>query len=208
MRNLFKFKQPFDFHAAILIYKLKGVCCAQFIIQCGEMKGHVTVPQIPAFCPTAQTVTVCHVTSRHGTLPRRNLSHGKLPYGTLPSSMSWQVTASHITARFLIARHITARHVSSRQYVSPPAAFGNSSKNLFYFLNLCYCTLVVKAYSALVRIVTRGTSHSVKFSQRSWGYDFKRTPDTIHVTFSSLGRKSLSSVASQTGSNVRLCSVV
>ena len=162
MRNLFKFKQPFDFHAAILIYKLKGVCCAQFIIQCGEMKGHVTVPQIPAFCPTAQTVTVCHVTSRHGTLPRRNLSHGKLPYGTLPSGTSRQVTS-----RFPIARHITARHVFSRQYVSPPAAFGNSSKNLFYFLNLCHCTLVVKAYSALARIVARGTSHSVKFSQRS-----------------------------------------
>ena len=167
------------------------------------MKGHVTVPQITAFCPTAQTVTVCHVTSRHGTLPRRNLSHGKLPYGTLPSGTSRQVTS-----RFPIARHITARHVSSRQYVSPPAAFGNSSKNLFYFLNLCYCTLVVKAYSALVRIVARGTSHSVKFSQRSCGYDFKRTPDSTHVTFSSLGRKSLSSVASQTGSNVRLCSVV
>lgn len=198
MRNLFKFKQPFDFHAAILIYKLKGVCCAQFIIQCGEMKGHVTVPQITAFCPTAQTVTVCHVTSRHGTLTRRNLSHGKLSYGTLPSGTSRQVTFPYCTAHYRTARFLTAIC----------AAFGNSSKNLFYFLNLCYCTLVVKAYSALVRIVARGTSHSVKFSQRSWGYDFKRTSDNIHVTFSSLGRKSLSSVASQTGSNVRLCSVV
>ena len=166
--------------------------------------------------------------SRNGTS-----NHGILPYGTDCHGMSrhvtaWHVTppqlksrqvairyvaqrhvmASHITARFPIARHITARHVSSRQYVSPPAAFGNSSKNLFYFLNLCHCTLVVKAYSALARIVARGTSHSVKFSRRSWGYDFKRTPDSTHATFSSLGRKSLSSVASQTGSNVRLCSVV
>lgn len=153
---------------------------------------------------------------------------GILPYGTDCHGLSRHVTAWHVTPpqlkarqvairyvaqRHVMASHITARfpiarHVSSRQYVSPPAAFGNSSKNLFYFLNLCYCTLVVKAYSALVRIVTRGTSHSVKFSQRSWGYDFKRTPDSIHATFSSLGRKSLSSVASQTGSNVRLCSVV
>lgn len=143
---------------------------------------------------------------------------GILPYGTDYHGLSRHVTAWHVTPpqlksrqvaiRYVAQRHITARHVSSRQYVSPPAAFGNSSKNLFYFLNLCYCTLVVKAYSALVRIVTRGTSHSVKFSQRSWGYDFKRTPDSTHATFSSLGRKSLSSVASQTGSNVRLCSVV
>lgn len=167
-------------------------------------------------------------TSNHGILPYGTDCHGMSRHVTAwhvtpPQLKSGQVairyvaqrhvTASHITARFPIARHITARHVSSRhvssrQYVSPPAAFGNSSKNLFYFLNLCHCTLVVKAYSALARIVARGTSHSVKFSQRSWGYDFKRTPDTIHVTFSSLGRKSLSSVASQTGSNVRLCSVV
>lgn len=110
MRNLFKFKQPFDFHATILIYKLKGVCCAQFIIQCGEMKGHVTVPQIPAFCPTAQTVTVCHVTSRHGTLPRRNLSHGKLPYGTLPSGMSWQVTSRHVSLLHGTSPHGTFPH--------------------------------------------------------------------------------------------------
>lgn len=152
--------------------------------------------------------TDCHGLSRHVTAWHVTPPQLKSRQVAIRYVAQRHVMASHITARFPIARHITARHVSSRQYVSPPAAFGNSSKNLFYFLNLCYCTLVVKAYSALVRIVTRGTSHSVKFSQRSWGYDFKRTPDTIHVTFSSLGRKSLSSVASQTGSNVRLCSVV
>lgn len=102
-------------------------------------------------------------TSNHGILPYGTDCHGMSRHVTAwhvtpPQLKSGQVairyvaqrhvTASHITARFPIARHITARHVSSRQYVSPPAAFGNSSKNLFYFLNLCYCTLVVKAYSA------------------------------------------------------------
>lgn len=155
----------------------------------------------------------CNSTSNPGILPYGTDCHGLLRHVTAwhvtpPQLKSRQVAIRYVAQRHVTASHITARHVSSRQYVSPPAAFGNSSKNLFYFLNLCYCTLVVKAYSALVRIVARGASHSVKFSQRSWGYDFKRTPDNIHVTFSSLGRKSLSSVASQTGSNVRLCSVV
>lgn len=152
-------------------------------------------------------------TSNPGILPNGTDCHGLSRHVTAwhvtpPQLKSRQVAIRYVAQRHVTASHITARHVSSRQYVSPPAAFGNSSKNLFYFLNLCYCTLVVKAYSALVRIVARGASHSVKFSQRSWGYDFKRTPDSIHVSFSSLGRKSLSSVASQTGSNVRLCSVV
>lgn len=113
------------------------------------MKGHVTVPQITAFCPTAQTVT-----SRHGM--------ARYPAKLKSRQVAIRYVAQrHVTARFPIARHITARHVSSRQYVSPPAALGNSSNNLFYFLNLCYCTLVVKAYSALVRIVAIGTSQNV-----------------------------------------------
>ena len=128
------------------------------------MKGHVTVPQITAFCPTAQTVTVCHVTSRHGTLPRRNLSQGKLPYGTLPSGTSRQVTSRHVFLLHGTSPHGTFPHGNMchhlRRLVIHPKIY-------FIFLNLCYCTLVVKAYSALVRIVARGTSHSVKFSQRS-----------------------------------------